>query len=253
MSLPPSGDERAYLRKRLPGTGSIVQRRDGFMWQVMRKRVWYRGPTAETWALAEAALDAAVAMLDRGEAPSVAPPGDAVTPYRVVTLAQMRDELRAEGLVVYPSHVKRPQERADCLPCPTCQEWRDVGASSEAGRLACGHAAAEAVAHSRPCLFVTCTATNYLDENRETGAVKFNHPNLEPGEMKDSCSLDLADEGEVTLERAGAAAGVTRERARQLETRGLAKIKAADKNNALGFPPERETFVGAKGPHPGSQ
>lgn len=254
MSLPPAGDDRAYLRKRLPGTGSIVRRRDGFMWQVMRKGVWYRGPMVATWAIAEADLDAAVEALDRGGQPAVAPPGDGTTPHRVVTLAQLREELRAEGLVVYPSHIKRPRERADCLPCPACQEWRDNGASSEAGRLACGHEAAEAVAHSRPCLFVACTATNYVDENRETGAVKFNHPHLEPGDLtRYSCSLDMADEGPVTLDAAGAAGGVTRERTRQIEVRALAKVKAADKNNALGLPSDPEVYAGARGPHPGSQ
>ncbi len=45
--------------------------------------------------------------------------------------------------------------------------------------------------------------------------------------MKESCVLDVADRGGITLEEVGDALGLTRERVRQIETRGLIKVKAA--------------------------
>lgn len=242
---------RTLFKKRFPGTGSVCRKNGGFNWRIMRKRAIYCGPTVATRAEAEAGLDEALAAFDRGEKPTVAPPRAEGSPRsKTVTPAQFRRELQATELVEYPPHIKRPQERADCIPCPTCQEWRDNGASSEAGRLACGHAAAEAVAHSRPCLFVACTATNYLDEN-ESGSIKFNHPTLEPGDVvKDSCSLDVAGEGGVTLERAGAALGVTRERIRQTEEYLLVKIRRHG-DAGLGVPLTRQEYASSRRPAPG--
>jgi len=43
--------------------------------------------------------------------------------------------------------------------------------------------------------------------------------------MAETCSLDVADRGGITLEDVGAILNLTRERIRQVEVRGLVKIR----------------------------
>ena len=76
----------------------------------------------------------------------------------------------------------------------------------------------------RPCLYVSCRFHLYLDVNESTGAIKLNFPHLEPWELSESCALDIAERGGLSLEELGALLNVTRERARQLEQSGLSKI-----------------------------
>mgnify|MGYP001407023388 FL=1 len=73
----------------------------------------------------------------------------------------------------------------------------------------------------RPCPWVSCKHHLYLDVNPYTGSIKFNYPTLEPHELAESCSLDVADRGGHTLEEVGLLTNLTRERVRQIETRGL--------------------------------
>jgi hypothetical protein len=77
----------------------------------------------------------------------------------------------------------------------------------------------------RPCPFVSCKHHLYLDVNPETGSIKLNFPDLEPWELKESCALDVADRGGITLEEVGEIMNLTRERIRQVEVRGLLKLK----------------------------
>jgi hypothetical protein len=79
----------------------------------------------------------------------------------------------------------------------------------------------------RPCPFVSCKHHLALDVSPETGAIKLNFPHLEVWEMDETCALDVADRGGVTLEEVGAAMNVTRERARQIETRALDALRAS--------------------------
>lgn len=115
---------------------------------------------------------------------------------------------------------RRPKRRGDCEPCRDCQTWRDGTHQYFPGTLACGHDYDQAVAHSRPCLFVGCHHSLYLDVHPVTGEVKQNFEYLEPDQMHDSCVLDVVEEqgGETTLDIVGAALNVTRERARQIES-----------------------------------
>ena len=53
-------------------------------------------------------------------------------------------------------------------------------------------------------------------------------------------SLDVADRGGITLEEVGAILNLTRERIRQVEVRGLHKIKNHT-GSELGIPPERNS------------
>ena len=115
-----------------------------------------------------------------------------------------RDEKRLAHELVYPEDVERPRTRADCQNMP------------------------------RPCPFVSCEHHLYLDVNPDSGAIKLNFPHLEVWEMAETCSLDVADRGGITLEDVGAILNLTRERIRQVEVRGLVKIRTKN-SEALGL------------------
>ena len=106
-----------------------------------------------------------------------------------------REEMRQGALLMPFMDYSRPVTRAEC---------------------ACGE---------RPCPFVSCKYHLYLDVNPETGSIKLNFPHLEVWEMADTCALDVADRGGITLEEVGEIMNLTRERIRQVEVRGLLKLK----------------------------
>lgn len=78
----------------------------------------------------------------------------------------------------------------------------------------------------RPCPWVGCKYHPYLDVNPETGTIKINFPDQEPWEINETCALDVADRGGVTLEEVGEILNLTRERVRQIEVRGTAKLRS---------------------------
>lgn len=86
---------------------------------------------------------------------------------------------------------------------------------------------ADCVNGPRPCLFVSCKHNLYLDVNPETGSIKLNFPDKEIWELEHTCALDVAEKGGITLEEVGAIMNLTRERIRQVETRGLLKLREA--------------------------
>ena len=108
-----------------------------------------------------------------------------------------REELRLGALLNPPVDIPRPQNRAECQS--------DI----------------------RPCPWVACKHHLYLDVNPETGSIKINFPDLEPWEMNETCALDVADRSGITLEEVGEIMNLTRERIRQVEVRGLLKLKMA--------------------------
>mgnify|MGYP001218750701 CR=1 FL=1 len=137
----------------------------------------------------------------------------------------------------YPEDIERPVTRGDCLVCVTCQAWRDeqrdkiresslenseeeevssVRIRSLVGQLACGHTFDEAIVRSRPCLFVSCSASLYLDVQKSK-SLRINFPDLEPDQMVKSCVLDIADGGGLVLEDVAETMNLTRERIRQIE------------------------------------
>jgi hypothetical protein len=129
--------------------------------------------------------------------------------FRSKTIAPKRltrDEKRLALSLVYPEGVDRPKSRADC------QQMQ------------------------RPCPFVSCEHHLYLDVNPESGAIKLNFPHLEVWEMAETCALDVADRGGITLEEVGAILNLTRERIRQVEVRGLTKIRV-ERGEDLGVSP----------------
>jgi len=106
-----------------------------------------------------------------------------------------REELRQGALMYPPVDIPRPTTREECR-----------------GEL-------------RPCPWVACKHHLYLDINPETGSIKINFPDLEPWELQHTCALDVAERGGITLEEVGEIMNLTRERIRQVEVRGLLKLK----------------------------
>lgn len=87
-------------------------------------------------------------------------------------------------------HVLRPQTRGDCIDTP------------------------------RPCPWVTCQYHLYIDVSAGSGSLKINFPgrsvHVALRAMKDTCALDVADRGGMTLEDVGTRLNVSMERGRQL-------------------------------------
>jgi hypothetical protein len=129
-------------------------------------------------------------MVSKGQGPSVG--------VRSATLSvkQLERELHREppfeGVTVDTEdlHTPRPRTRADCIEGP------------------------------RPCPFIGCRHHLFMDVT-PAGSIKFNYPGLEPDELERSCSLDVADAGEFTLEEVGRAMNLTRERVRQIEAAAM--------------------------------
>jgi hypothetical protein len=106
-----------------------------------------------------------------------------------------REELRLGALLNPPVDIPRPVTRVECK------------------------------AEARPCPWVACKHHLYLDVNPETGSIKINFPDLEPWELGETCALDVADRNGITLEEVGEIMNLTRERIRQVEVRGLARLR----------------------------
>jgi hypothetical protein len=85
----------------------------------------------------------------------------------------------------------------------------------------------------RPCLFVSCKHHLYLDVNPETGSIKLNFPDKEVWELGETCALDVAERGGMTLEEVGEILNLTRERIRQVEAAGLQKLLELSEPNEL--------------------
>lgn len=78
----------------------------------------------------------------------------------------------------------------------------------------------------RPCPYVGCRHHLFLDVDPETGSIKFNFPDVEPDEMIETCSLDVAEREPLVLHDVANLMNLTRERARQLEVKALHKLKS---------------------------
>jgi hypothetical protein len=124
---------------------------------------------------------------------------------RTISVKRMTKRELELGRLLYPEveDVVRPKTRGDCID------------------------------GERPCPFVSCKHHLYLDVSARTGAIKLNFPDLEVWEMTETCALDVADRGGTTLEEVGAIMNLTRERIRQVEVKGLAKLQALKDMAAL--------------------
>lgn len=90
----------------------------------------------------------------------------------------------------------------------------------------------ECVDGPRPCPYAGCRHHLFLDV-QGSGNLKLNFPELEPGDLDESCSLDVADRREHSLDEIGQIMSVTRERARQIEERALLKLAASSAGRLL--------------------
>ena len=120
----------------------------------------------------------------------------------------------------------RPRSKTIAMKRVTIAELRAGDADVSARRdLPRPQTRADCKAEQRPCPWVACKHHLYLDINPETGSIKINFPDLEPWEMQNTCALDVAEAGGHTLDEVGVITNLTRERIRQLEVRGLLKLK----------------------------
>lgn len=143
--------------------------------------------------------------------PEETPPEETQRKYRVrartISIKRLSKRELERGRMLFPeTEYERPTTRAACLHGPHAE---------------------------RPCPFVSCKHHLYLDVNDRTGSIKLNFPDLEVWELPETCALDIADRGGITLEEVGEIMNLTRERIRQLETRGLAKLKALREMGSL--------------------
>jgi len=105
---------------------------------------------------------------------------------------------------------------------------------------------AECVNGPRPCLYISCKHHLFLDVNPETGSVKLNFPDKEVWELEETCALDVAERGGITLEEVGTILNLTRERIRQLEATALVKLREESSKHDLdafvGWDPHRDDY-----------
>ncbi len=129
----------------------------------------------------------------------------------------------------------RPRSRTIAMKRLTKEEIRQGAALMPYMNYAKPASRVECKTGVRPCPYVSCKHHLYLDVNPETGSIKFNFPHLEVWEMNETCSLDVAERGGITLEEVGEIMNLTRERIRQVEVRGLLKLKMTSQD--LGIRP----------------
>ena len=126
---------------------------------------------------------------------------------RTISIKRLSKRELERGRMLFPeTEYERPKTRAACLHGPHAE---------------------------RPCPFVSCKHHLYLDVNDRTGSIKLNFPDLEVWELPETCALDIADRGGITLEETGDVMNLTRERIRQVEIVALAKLKALNGIEAL--------------------
>ena len=82
----------------------------------------------------------------------------------------------------------------------------------------------------RPCPWAGCKYHLLIDVDPDTGSLKMNFPNLEIEDLEETCALDVADRGGVTLEVTGQLLNLTRERARQVEAKAERLMKSGVKH-----------------------
>lgn len=140
--------------------------------------------------------------------PSTArPPSKATVRRLALTIHQLTPDERAIVALLYPERgFWRPRTRADCASVP------------------------------RPCPYIGCRHHLGIDP-QPNGSFRLTYGHDDVGQMRYTCSLDLADRGPMTLEQVGHVLGVTRERARQMETVAMfAARRAAPDRDEVEFP-----------------
>lgn len=125
---------------------------------------------------------------------------------------------------------RRTRERAHTLnkvSLVSLRPWVDEEPEVEALRAERPVVRGDCEDGERPCPWVSCKHHLYLDVSPDTGAIKINYPDKEPHEIDNSCALDVAGRGGMTLAEVGEIMNLTRERIRQVEVRGLLRLRMA--------------------------
>ncbi len=129
---------------------------------------------------------------------------------------------RVRAKTIAMKRLTKEELRIGALLYPERTYWRPVS------RGECANVA-------RPCPYVSCKYHLYIDVNTNTGSIKINFPDKEVWELENSCALDVAQQGGITLEEVGEILNLTRERIRQVEVRGLAKLKEAGGEDLVAY------------------
>ncbi|NIR31713.1 MAG: DNA-binding protein [Gammaproteobacteria bacterium] len=119
------------------------------------------------------------------------------SPGRIQDRARSRARELARLPVVDDEEARRPRTRRDCKDGP------------------------------RPCPYVACRHHLYIDVQPKRGSLTLNWPDRGVDEIPQTCALDVADQGGLTLERVADLLNLTRERIRQIEASALRKVEAA--------------------------
>lgn len=122
-----------------------------------------------------------------------------------------------------PVQFPRPRKRGDCLTAA-----QKIAQAEAENRRPRPDELVDGCNAIRPCPWVSCPEHLYLDVSSRTGSIKLNFPDLEVWDLPETCGLDIADRGGITLEETGEHMNLTRERIRQLETHALDKIRNGD-------------------------
>lgn len=151
-------------------------------------------------------------------------PGDA---YDVAVGALTRDQARSRRArevrksTMGLRHITKAALRAGAL------SLRDFGCTAEDYKALDEQrprTRGDCVDAPRPCPYVACRHHLYLDAT-DAGGITLNFPDLEPEDLVESCSLDVAESGVQKLEEVGALMNITRERVRQIQEKAEERLK----------------------------
>ena len=155
----------------------------------------------------------------------------AVGPEGAVTLALLREALGEVTSPRGPVAPAAPRGRSRTISMKRMskreldrarQEVDGYAYERPTHRADCLHGAFAA----RPCPYVACKFHLFLEVNSRTGSIRMNFLDREPWELAETCALDVADRGGVTLEEVGGWLNLTRERVRQLEVHALGLLRS---------------------------
>lgn len=84
---------------------------------------------------------------------------------------------------------------------------------------------ADCVDGERPCPWARCRH-NLLVDVSANGSIRINHPGVEPEALAETCALDVAERGGMSLDEVAKLMNLTREGARVVQERGLFKLRS---------------------------
>ncbi len=150
---------------------------------------------------------------------------EAPTTERELTAIEDASELPETSRKVRRGRRTRPRSKTIAMRRVTIAEREIYAVMYPPEAVARPRTRAECRDEPGPCPWVACKHHLYLDVNPVTGSIKINFPDREPWQLEHTCALQVADAGGLTLEQVGEITNLTRERIRQVEAIGLAKLE----------------------------